>query len=154
MVYIRGPVTFPALNTGQIQGSNSGSGVEPSSRLSRGGCDGHAIVLMVDWSDLGHCTNPNCSFKGSCRKFCSLTPLGEVNEQLLLLALCVCACRGTGEAACARKDQLNIKTKICDPANKIFHPDRNTDTRNSNDLSDKVWQEIVPKSRSFEHSLQ
>ncbi|KAJ7030537.1 hypothetical protein C8F04DRAFT_1186751 [Mycena alexandri] len=73
-----------------------------------------AIVQMVDWCDLGRCTNPNCFFKGSCCKFCSLTPLGEVNEQLLLLGFCVCACCGTEEAARARKEP---RPKF-DPANK------------------------------------
>ncbi|KAF8207466.1 hypothetical protein K438DRAFT_1962389 [Mycena galopus ATCC 62051] len=49
---------------------------------------------MVSWSDLSRCTNSDCPFKGSCRKFCPPIPLGDVEEQIILLALCVCTCRG------------------------------------------------------------
>ncbi|KAF8160116.1 hypothetical protein K438DRAFT_325113 [Mycena galopus ATCC 62051] len=49
---------------------------------------------MVSWSDLSRCTNSDCPFKGSCRKFCPPIPLGDVEEQIILLALCVCTCCG------------------------------------------------------------
>ncbi|KAJ7099767.1 hypothetical protein C8R44DRAFT_810287 [Mycena epipterygia] len=49
---------------------------------------------MVAWSDLSRCTNPDCPFKGSCRKFCPPAPPGSNAEHALLMALCVCGCYG------------------------------------------------------------
>ncbi|KAJ7174888.1 hypothetical protein C8R46DRAFT_1253019 [Mycena filopes] len=62
----------------------------------------HSPILsaqMVAWSDLGACTNPDCPFKGSFRKFCSPTPMGEITEHVLLLACCICGCRGMQHAS-------------------------------------------------------
>ncbi|KAJ7612920.1 hypothetical protein DFH06DRAFT_1344834 [Mycena polygramma] len=51
---------------------------------------------MVAWSQLGRCTAnaTDCSLKGSCRKFCPLNSLDGASERDVLLASCLCGCRG------------------------------------------------------------
>ncbi|KAJ7238949.1 hypothetical protein C8J57DRAFT_1528508 [Mycena rebaudengoi] len=105
---------------------------------------------MVAWSDVSRCTNRDCKWNDSCRKFCPPSPAVFTTEHALLMAVCMCGCFGlqhqdtSARAAAGSGTQAGANGRV--PFTSVSEGARERKARQTDEQEEEIYYtDTVPQ---------